>query len=44
MYNNNRFLAFFKSPIAAVCMLAAVGVVIWTACGQIRKFKQKKAG
>lgn len=42
MYSNNRFLAFFKSPIAAVFMLFTLGMVIWTAYKQVKGLSARK--
>ena len=42
MYTDNNFFAFFKSPIAAVFMLAAIAMVIWTGYKQVKGYLQKK--
>ena len=43
MYTNNNFWAFFKSPIAAIFMIAAIAMVVWTGYKQIKGYCAKKA-
>lgn len=44
MYTDGSFLAFFRSPIAAVFMGISILVVLWTAYKEIRgRFPQKEA-
>lgn len=43
MYTNNNFWAFFQSPIAAVFMLFTLGMVIWTAYGQVKGVMKRRA-
>ena len=44
MYTDGSFLAFFRSPIAAVFMGISILVVLWTAYKEIRgRFSQKEA-
>lgn len=42
MYSNNNFWGFFSSPIAAVFMLLAILMLIWTGYKQIKRSWKKK--
>ena len=40
-FTDGSFLAFFKSPIAAVFMIIAIGFIAWTALSKVIKERRQ---